>query len=199
VAIRVAFDSTTPDAIPLDATMVWGYVDGSFAWPDTAWARFPHATKVRICVTGDHAKGNMLDVERGDATPDHAPGWVNARRTAGEKYVAVYAARDTWPAINQAFQQANVKPPFRAVATLDGTLHVDGFEPFHGPAAVQFGSARMAGINVDVSLVYEDDWHPQASPDVIRQCRTDMTHIVNGAESIRTLAAFVERSLATFG
>ncbi|HEY6278035.1 MAG TPA: hypothetical protein VIX86_17075 [Streptosporangiaceae bacterium] len=153
---RVMFDSTTPGAIPPNAEIVAGYVDGSYAWPASAWSRFPNAQHVMICVTGDHTKGDCLDVENGDATPDHAPGWIRARHAAGVKNVTIYCNRDTIPAIEAACAGLSY---YKWIATLDGTLFVAGFPPLAGPAAVQFAGANLAGVNVDISLVWEDNWH----------------------------------------
>jgi hypothetical protein len=156
---RLMFDSTTPAAIPHDAEIVGGYVDGSYKWADADWERFPHAQQVRICVTGDHTKGNCLDVERGDATPDHAPGWIQARQAAGVKYVTVYCDRTTLPAVIKA---CNGLTYWHWVATLDGTAHIGGWHPGLGPAAVQILPARALGFNADLSVVWADRWHPSA-------------------------------------
>jgi hypothetical protein len=154
---RVMFDSTTPHAIPANAEMVAGYVDGAYRWTDADWARFPHAQQVRITVTADHSRGNCLDVESGDATPSQAPGWIRARHAAGVNYVTIYCNRSTLAAVDKACQGLSY---YRWIATLDGTLHIPGFTPLETPAAVQFANSRMAGANVDVSLVWEDKWHP---------------------------------------
>jgi hypothetical protein len=155
--IRVMFDSTTPAAIPADAGLVAGYVDGSFAWSDADWQRFPRAQKIHICVTGDHTKGDCLDVEKGDATPGQAPGWIKARQAAGVKYATIYCNRSNLAAVEKACAGLHY---YRWIATLDGILHIPGYHPLIGPAAVQFANSTMAGTNVDVSLVYEPGWHP---------------------------------------
>lgn len=154
---RVMFDSTTPQAIPSNAEIVAGYVDGAFRWHNSAWDRFPHAKQVRITVTANHSRGNCLDVEKGDATPAQAPGWIRARQAAGIRYVTIYCNRSTLPAVDRACHGLSY---YRWVATLDGTLHIPGFTPLERPAAVQFANSTMAGANVDVSIVWEDQWHP---------------------------------------
>ena len=159
---RIMFDSVNPAAIPEGASLVAGYVDGAAsAWPPGAWDRFPGAELVRINVTGDpNHGGDVLDVERFDATPDHAPGWFDARTRAGAGGLAVYCNRSTLPAVDAAMGQRSF---FRWVATLDGTLHIDGFPPLKGPAVVQFLPAADLGINADMSLVMSPYFHPQPS------------------------------------
>lgn len=157
---RIMFDSIDPTMIPADAELVAGYIDGpSSQWPASAWTMFPKAQLVRINVTGDPSHGgDALDVERFDATPDHAPGWFDARKAAGAGNLTIYCDRNTLPAVEKAMGQRSY---FRWIATLDGTLAVDGYKPLEHPAAVQFaGKEQLAGRNVDVSLVMSDYFHP---------------------------------------
>lgn len=159
MSYRIMFDSIDPSAIPADAELVAGYVDGpQSAWKSTAWTMFPHAQLVKINVTGDPSHGgNALDVERFDATPDHAPAWFDA--SGGDAAgLTIYCNRDTLPAVERAMGKRRY---FRWIATLDGTLHIDGYPPLEGPAAVQFANSTMAGRNVDVSLVMSDYFHPR--------------------------------------
>lgn len=156
---RIMFDSVDPSAIPADAELVAGYVDGPQSqWPSVGWTLFPRAQFVKINVTGDPDHGgDALDVERFDATPDHAPAWFDARTKAGAGGLTIYCNRSTLPAVEAAMGKRSY---FRWIATLDGTLHIDGYKPLEGPAAVQFANSTMAGRNVDVSLVMSDYFHP---------------------------------------
>jgi hypothetical protein len=159
---RIMFDSVNPAAIPEGASLVAGYVDGAAsAWPAGAWDRFPGAELVRINVTGDPAHGgDALDVERFDATPDHAPGWFDERTKAGARGLTIYCNRSTLPAVEQAM---GTRSYFRWIATLDGTLVIPGFKPMQGPAAIQFAPAGITGIDADMSLVLSPYFHPQPS------------------------------------
>ena len=181
---RVMFDSTTPDAIPANAAIVGGYVNGSYAWPAAAWARFPDAQQVRITVTADPALGNCLDVEKGDAAPDQAPGWIKARQAAGVKFVTIYCNRSTLPAVDAACAGLTY---YRWIATLDGTLYVPGFTAMAGPAAVQFAGSGMAGANVDISIVWEDGWHPTPAQSLPAQALTDAEAVTTAAGNLVTL------------
>lgn len=150
------FDSVSPELIPADAPMIAGYVNGQFRWTAADWARFPHARQVRINVTGNPADGgDCLDVEQGDATPAQAPIWYDARHAAGVRNLAIYCNRSTLPAVNKAM---GTRTFYRWIATLDGTLLVGKY------AAVQFAGASAAGINVDVSAVWNEHWHAPAAP-----------------------------------
>ena len=75
--MRTMYDSIHASAIPANAKMVAGYVDGLFKWSTADWARFPHAVKVRIACFGHTDSGQVLDVEAGNATPAQAPAWVS--------------------------------------------------------------------------------------------------------------------------
>ncbi|MGH8359060.1 MAG: hypothetical protein ACRESF_16345 [Pseudomonas sp.] len=80
---RTMYDSVTWQAIPADAEVVAGYIDGLYRWPDEAWARFPKARQVRIAVFASTNAGDVLDVETGDATPAQSRDWVVKRLAAG--------------------------------------------------------------------------------------------------------------------
>jgi len=146
-------------SIPLTAEMVATYCNGHIGVVSLhdVKARWPNAKHVRINVNGDPNFGDCLDVETGDATPDTLDGWAKARLKNGvpPENLAVYCNRTTLPAV----QAATDLKLFHWVATLDGTLAIPGYHPLVAPAAVQAINATMAGVNVDVSLVFEDAWH----------------------------------------
>lgn len=85
------FDAIHVDQIPPDAANVAGYVNGT--WPTYASleALFPHASRLSITVTaaGD---ADCLDVEKGDAQPWQAPGWVKRQRERGLWRPMVYCS-----------------------------------------------------------------------------------------------------------
>jgi hypothetical protein len=82
-AIRIMWDSTTPLAIPLNAQLVAGYVDGRYAWPRSAWARWPADRTVTIAVDIGTTSADVLDVEAGAADPAQARVWVQNRLRLG--------------------------------------------------------------------------------------------------------------------
>src|SRR5581483_10825841 len=79
MALITMYDSVTAWQIPPDAPAVAGYVDGMYCWSAQDWARFPNALKVTIATSAAH-DAMVLDVERWDATPDEAPGWIARQR-----------------------------------------------------------------------------------------------------------------------
>ena len=155
--IRVMLDSDNPGVFPAGAPMVATYADlATPALRDRL--RAAHDTVIWI----DRGNGDplhlatIIDVEAGLHAPGDAPGWYDRQRQAGARNLTVYCTRNGLPAVNAAMGDRSF---FRWVATLDGTLHIDGFSPLCGPAAVQFADAGHAGMHVDVSLVYNDSWH----------------------------------------
>jgi hypothetical protein len=119
--MRTMYDGIASDApvIPTTAQLVAGYVDGHYAWTDADWARFPHATHVRIATSATTDDGHVLDVETGNATPEEAVNWVLTRRHAGAD-PTVYCGQSAWPAIRAAFIHHDVPEPHYWVAHYDG-------------------------------------------------------------------------------
>lgn len=146
------YDSTHPEAIPLTARMVAGYVDGLYAWLPAAWARFPNAVHVRIAVFPSTNGGQVLDVEQGDATPAQAPGWVRMRRAAGVD-PSVYCNTSTWPAVQAEFARQGVAQPHYWVAHYGAGPNIPA-----GAIAVQYADpAAGSGGQWDISAV-ADFW-----------------------------------------
>lgn len=115
--MRIMWDATKAGNIPVTAEMVLGYDNGPISqWSAADWARFPYATKVHISVTPYANISDGLDVESGDATPAHAPGWVKMRRAAGLAYPFVYCNMSTLPAVRAAFAVQNVPEPLYGLA-----------------------------------------------------------------------------------
>jgi hypothetical protein len=119
------YDSVDPFAIPAEAAMVAGYVDGTYRWPQSGWDRFPHAVKVRIAVHASTNDGLVLDREPGDATAAEAVDWVLMRRRAGVD-PWVYCSLSDWPACRNAFAARNVAEPHWWVAAYPGPTDSHG-------------------------------------------------------------------------
>lgn len=113
--MRTMYDSTGAARIPAGVAMVAGYIDGNYKWSEADWALFPKAVKVRIAVLPSTLDGHVLDVEHGDAAPDHAPVWVSRRRQAGAD-PSVYCNLSTWPAVAQAFRLSGIAAPHYWIA-----------------------------------------------------------------------------------
>ena len=144
------YDSVTARDIPLSARMVAGYVDGTYTWTAADWARFPHAVHVTISAIG-RVNAHVLDVERGDATPDFAPGWVRRRRGVGAD-PTIYCNASTWPAVRAAFRAQGVAEPHYWIALWDGRA-----QPVSGAVAKQYADPPASGGHYDLSIV-ADYW-----------------------------------------
>ena len=114
---RTMFDAIAAKApgIPVDAEMVAGYVDGAFAWSAADWARFQRAVLVEIACFASTNLGQVLDVEKGNATPAQAPAWVHMRRAEGCD-PTVYCSLLSWPTAKAAFAAAGIAGPHWWVA-----------------------------------------------------------------------------------
>jgi hypothetical protein len=100
---------------------------------------------------------DLFDVERGTLTPDQAAKRYDEQHARLIGNLAVYANRDTFPAVDAAM---GTRPFGKIYATLDGTADIPGFQPGIGPTGVQVLNAAMLGFHADLSLVFDDHWHP---------------------------------------
>lgn len=149
---RTMYDAITTTNIPSSATMVAGYIDGY--WANVAEVRkvHPHAQVVEIATLAATHAGHVLDVERGDATPEQAVGWVKARRAAGAD-PSVYCNTSTWPAVVAAFDAAKERLPhwwaarYDFVAALDvsGSVAKQYADP--GPYDLSIVAAYWPGVD----------------------------------------------------
>lgn len=95
---RYMYDAVTLANIPAEATMIAPYVDGRYANIDEARRRFPHAELVPITVFGGHTVADVVDCEKGDATPPQAAAWAKWRHDAGA-HPTIYCNTSTRPAV----------------------------------------------------------------------------------------------------
>lgn len=157
---RVMFDSDVIDDLPTN-TMCATYADliHDHATLDNLRKKFRHGL-VLIDRHGDPLDvATVLDVERGLHGSADVPGWLDRKKAQGVTGT-VYCDRSHVQEVNAAAGQRHF---FRWIATLDGTIHIDGFDAGHTPAAIQFANAAMLGFHCDASMVWEDNWHPAPS------------------------------------
>ncbi|HKS45686.1 MAG TPA: hypothetical protein VJT49_11350 [Amycolatopsis sp.] len=145
--MRIMYDSVDPGAIPADARLVAGYVNGRWKWPVTGWARFPDAVKVTIATQASVDDGVVLDVEPGAASPAEALGWVRRRRAAGVD-PTVYCNLTSWPVVRAAFTSAGVAQPHYWVARYDNVPAIPA-----GAVAKQYSDPATSGGHFDLSAV----------------------------------------------
>lgn len=141
------FDSVTWTAIPVNAEIVAGYIDGAYRWPAEAWNHFPKAKLVRIACFASTLAGDVLDVEDGCSRPEQAPGWVKARRAAGLARPVVYCSRSLKDTIAAQFDAQGVAQPDWWIADWTGVPHL-----VPGSVATQYANPPSSGGNWDVSL-----------------------------------------------
>lgn len=156
--MRRMADSVTPMDIPVNDPrtgqpwdLVAGYIDGVPRWPAAAWDRFPGSIHVQIALDPATNGGHVLDVERGAANPDQAPGWVTRRRAAGAD-PTVYCNQSTWPAVQEQFIAAGVAAPHWWIARYDGVPQL-----LPGTVAKQYVNPPNSGGHLDLTVV-ADYW-----------------------------------------
>lgn len=174
--IRVMMDSSELSEVRDDVPLFATYSD---LVPDLARleAEHPHTTILLI----DRGLGDpsglasIADVETGALKISDYAGWLDRKHAAGVPYLTGYCDRANLAALDQA---AGSRQHYRWVATLDGTCHIDGLEPLRSPAAVQILGAAAVGVNCDLSLVYDDTWHPVPEPLWLAQARQDSAKLL---------------------
>ena len=153
----LCYDSTNPLDIPANAEMVAGYDNGIYVWSAAGWARFAGRPQWHISVTarlGEGDVGNVLDVEKLDATPQQAGEWAVRTRARGV-FPIIYCNRDNRPAVEGFLQDAGLSPLEAAlwIATLDGTQQLPvGPYPIAG---VQYLADPASGGHYDLSLIQD--------------------------------------------
>jgi len=120
---RIMYDSVTPSGIPANAQMVAGYVDGLYANIHLMRARFPHAVVVSIAVSALTDDGQVLDVEKGDASPLGALSWVQMRRRAGAD-PSVYVNVSQWDEVRKVFRDSGIAEPHYWIAKWDSVISI---------------------------------------------------------------------------
>ncbi len=153
---RTMYDSVTAGAIPTDAEMVAGYVDGRFAWSVADWNRFPGAVKVRISAVGTNVNAHVFDVESGCIWPPAAvvPLVVAAREIGIDPTVYVNERND-WEPTRRAFDAAGVAHPHWWVANYDNRKTVPA-----GAVAKQYADPGMPGVGGHYDLSVVTDFWP---------------------------------------
>jgi len=176
---RTMYDSASWRSIPADpaeGTIIAVYRNGRYAAdPAEVEARFPAAKYVVIWVDvngTDPETAQALDVERYDAAPADAPGWIRARLAAVKGSLpTIYCDRSTIDAVTAACGAAGLKLGVHWwfwVSTLDGTRY-----EADGVVACQY----QGGVDApyDVSDVYADWWHclPAPRPVLVTQAQAE--------------------------
>lgn len=195
--LRRFLDAVNWAAIPLDTSMVGGYVRPSpYAWPPEAWAAFHNAVQIRITPSATVARlgVQVLDVERGDASPDQVPGWCEASRSATQE-PTVYTGWGQWADVIRACLAARIPMPQFWVALWNGTqdlptIVVDGIT--YTATAHQYADPTTSGGQFDASVAapYWPGVDPIPEETVVTQLlvpagqNEHVTFIVDGCDQI---------------
>lgn len=128
-------------------------------------ARFPGSTlKLIDRGLGDPSNTaeavQAVDVEGGANAPLQAAQKMLSLVKAGRQFVTGYANRSTMPLLIEATHEVGLSEQewWKWYATLDGTMRVEP-DP---EAMVQFASAQMVGLHVDLSVIWHPLYHPEA-------------------------------------
>lgn len=95
----------------------------------------------------------VADIEPGALTVQAGADLLHAWKQQGRPSVTAYHDRSLQAAVDQATAGLGI---CNWVATLDGTLLPDG----RSRAVVQFAGEKMLGFHADLSIVWDDSWHP---------------------------------------
>jgi hypothetical protein len=159
------YDSVTASDIPTNVSMVAGYISGRYKWKQGDWDRFPTTGRVQIATTANIDQGDVLDVERGDATPDQAPGWIVARRAAGLWRPSIYCPASSVHAVQSAC--ATLGDVWDLwVAHYTGRVPANSEFDAYGAncVAIQYADPVTSGGHYDLSAVRDHGWPHRVVP-----------------------------------
>lgn len=190
---RLMYDSNRPSAIPVNAKMVAGYIDGGTGrWSESDWNRFPNATKVRIARRSATNDGHVLDVETGIVWPPApaAVDWVIMRRRAGADPTIYCNYLNGLPVVKQAFRDRGVAEPHYWVSRYRRWRPGDNLPMIPmGTVALQFANPPLHDQgHFDLSAVV--DYWPGVDPKP--EEKTEMEPLRNDAD----FKALIYRMLA---
>lgn len=165
----IQYDSVNPAEIPADANIatvgVAGYVGG--IWPDYSEivAKFPKARHKSVAVNATE-DADVLDIEKGDATPAEAPAWVKKQIARGVKKPGVYADASTMPEVLKALEAGGLARS-EYVVWIAHYVNAAPAYPFEqGADAIQWTQAAE-GKDLDQSIAIDNFWDiTQPSPPV---------------------------------
>lgn len=146
------YDAVDVNAIPKDALIVAGYIDGNWPDYDEMVVAFPNARHVSITATG--RPGAMVaDCETGDLSPHTAAGWAKSEIAQGRR-PCIYYSRSAAASVSAALQAEGigVGEVDYWVADWTGTAHV-----VPGSVATQWADPPKSGGNYDISETV-DGW-----------------------------------------
>ena len=175
------FDDVTVSLLPAGYAAYAAYADGHYENIDAVRARFPKALILSIDISASYHRGDVLDVENGDATPAQAPGWFKAREhhTTTPKPI-LYTSASQVDALVSAMTRAGIARSRYYIwsAHYTGKAHICGTGCNYPKADGTQWTDRALGRSLDESLM-EDYMFTAPKPPVVKnrvqQARTLLT------------------------
>lgn len=152
------YDSTNATAIPTDAKVAAGYVDGDFVSYPEIVAALPDAEVVGITVTGTEG-ARVCDVEKGNLSPKGGANWAKNEIAAGRR-PTLYYSLDSQDDVTAALTAAGI-----TVEEVDHWVADWTYEAHlvTGSVATQWANPPQSGGDYDVSEL-APGW-PSAAPE----------------------------------
>jgi len=191
--IRTALDSDVPDIIPDATDFVFTYSD-LITDPIAYQRQFKRARVVYIDRgLGDpQGKSSIIDIETGARTVADLPAWYEQQSKLGRAWLTAYCNRSNLGAVIASPVGNRLH---KWVATLDGTLAIDGFTPLVGPDLVQVLPADKIGIHADFSLILNPFWRPTTLTHdatlALDEVRATLNQISAATGNLHAVEAFV--------
>lgn len=170
--MRTMYDGISPLRLPDGADLYAGYDDGRWPDADAIAARFPGKKVLRITTDPADTIGDVLDVERGDATPADIPAWLTTRREAGA-WPSVYCSLDSWGTCRNAVM--NHCPPYPPWWIADYNLSA-GQVP-DGAVALQYVGSNGYDVSSVLDYWLGVDPAPQTPTTPTQPSEEDMMQI----------------------
>lgn len=147
-----------------NAAMVAGYVGGRYAWTESEWNLFPFANHVKITPVVANV-GDVLDVEKGDASPDQTAAWIAMRKAAGYYRPTIYCSLSVIPAVRAGTGKYILGQDYD-IWVAYYTNYAQQIAAPGLPAANCAATQYMSTAEYDVSAVYDPDWPHRTPPSV---------------------------------
>lgn len=172
------YDAVDWQAIPVDASVVGGYIDGAQStWPAEAWQRFA-AVPYLFTITTDPTlnQGDCYDCEPGNGVPEDAGPWAQRRNWAGLVHPCVYCSLSDLPRVQASVASAGATGVVYWVADWTGAP-----EPIPGTVGVQYSSptwradhGQLGTPNTDWSIFTDVSWITKGSHVALTQADLDL-------------------------
>lgn len=151
------YDAVDANDVPNDGRfdLLAGYVDGLYRSYVPLQHRFPGFTVVSIDVLNHPGTGQVLDIEKGDATPAEAPAWFDASVRAGIVRPTLYYSTSDHLEIVRLMGSRKFD---NWVASYGVSQPRDNNGNVIHPTAWQKIDHGPNGENIDISEVYDPFW-----------------------------------------